>query len=106
MSRKSVAGIAPLLVVIAFALIPAAAQASPEWIKGKSAIGSSPLPATTSGPLTCTALGSVIKCKVKDAEELWNATSGVGQDSMTAFTLSACKVKPALASCRSEERRV
>jgi hypothetical protein len=100
MNRKFFAGIAPLMVVIALAVIPAAAQASPAWFKGKTELTSSPITATTSGVLTFTALGSVIKCKVKDAEELWNpAPGGPGQDLMTAFTLSVCKVKPALSSC-------
>ena len=99
MSRKFFAGLAPLVAAIAFAVIPAAAQASPEWFKGKTALTSSPITATTSGNLTFSALGSVIKCKVKDAEELWNSSSLIGEDSMVAFTPSACKAKPPLASC-------
>lgn len=86
--------------MIAVGVIPAAAQASPAWFKGKAEPTSSPITATTAGALTFTALGSVIKCKVKDAEELWNPVpGGPGQDSMTAFTLSACKVKPAFSAC-------
>jgi hypothetical protein len=33
MSRKFFAGLSPLLAVIAFAVVPAAAQAEPHWYK-------------------------------------------------------------------------
>ena len=99
MNRKLLAGLAPLLAVTAFAVAPAVAQAEPHWYKNKVLVG--PLPETipTAGSLTITALGAVIKCKVNDAEEIWNPAGGSGVDSFTAFTLSACKNKVATPAC-------
>jgi hypothetical protein len=99
MNRK-LAALAPVLAVVAFAAVPAAAQAVPHWYKKNVLVGSAPVTVATSGALTLEALGNVITCKVKDAEEIWNPASGApGQDLMTAFTLSGCKNKKATSAC-------
>jgi hypothetical protein len=98
--RKKLAVLAPLLAVMAFAVIPAAAQAVPHWYKKNVLIGSGPVPVATAGALTFTALGTTIKCKVKDTEEIWNpASGGPGQDLMTAFQLVKCKSAPGNSAC-------
>jgi hypothetical protein len=100
MQKKLLAGIAPMLALVAFAVVPAAAQAEPHWYKGKVALGSTPLAVTTGGNLTLNALGATIKCKVNDVEEIWNPSAGgPGVDLMTAFNLSKCKVKVASPGC-------
>jgi hypothetical protein len=84
MSRKFMTGLAPLLALIAFAVVPAAAQAEPHWYKKGVMVGSAHVATTTIGALTLKALGAEIKCKVNDKEEIWNATGGgAGEDLMT-----------------------
>jgi hypothetical protein len=100
MNRKLLAGIAPMLAVVAFAVVPAIAQAEPHWYKNKAPVGSAPMTVTTAGNLTLNALGATIKCKVNDADEIWNpASGGPGIDLMTAFSLTKCKNKVATAAC-------
>ena len=99
MSRKFLAGLAPLLAVIAFAVVPAAAQAEPHWYK-KGVPVTSPVVTTTIGTLTLKALGAEIKCKVNDKEEIWNpSTGGAGEDLMLGFALIGCKNKIATPAC-------
>lgn len=98
--RKKLAVLAPLLAVMAFAVIPASAQAVPHWYKKNVLIGSAPIPAATAGVLELTSLGTTIKCKVKDTEEIWNpASGGPGEDLMTAFQLVKCKNSPGNSAC-------
>jgi hypothetical protein len=99
MNRRFLAGLAPLVAVTAFAVAPAVAHAEPHWYKNKVLVG--PLPETipTAGTLTLNALGAVIKCKVNDAEEIWNPVGGPGVDSFAAFTLTGCKNKVATPAC-------
>jgi hypothetical protein len=98
--KKKLAALTPLLAVVAFAVVPAAAQAVPHWYKKGVLIGSAPVPVATSGNLTLEALGMTIKCKVNDNEEIWNpASGGPGQDLVTVFTLSKCKNKTATPIC-------
>ncbi|HEX4467792.1 MAG TPA: hypothetical protein VH025_11445 [Solirubrobacteraceae bacterium] len=99
MNRKFLAAIAPVLACTALAVAPALAQAEPHWYKGKVLLGSTPMTVTTSGNLTINALGATIKCKVNDAEEVWNPSGGPGVDLMAAFTLTNCKNKVATAAC-------
>ena len=100
MRKKLFAGIAPLLAVVAFAVVPAAAQAEPHWYKKLALVGSSPVTAVTGGTLTLNALSASIKCKVTDTEEIWNPVGGgAGQDVVTSFVLSGCKNKVASAAC-------
>jgi hypothetical protein len=100
MSRKSIAGLVPLLALIAFAVVPAAAQAAPHWYKKNVLVGPAPVAATTTGALTLNALGAEIKCKVNDKEEIWNpASGGPGEDVMTGFALIGCKNKIATPAC-------
>jgi len=100
MSRKFTTGLAPLLALIAFAVVPAAAQAEPHWYKKGVMVGSAHVVTTTIGALTLKALGAEIKCKVNDKEEIWNPTGGgAGEDLMTGFALIGCKNKIASPAC-------
>jgi hypothetical protein len=94
MNKKLFASLAPLLAVMALAVVPAAAQAEPHWYKKGVLIGSVPVSVATSGSLTLNALGAEISCKVKDTEEIWNpAAGGPGLDLVTSFVLTGCKNK-------------
>jgi hypothetical protein len=92
---------AALLAVAAFATTPVLAQAAPPlWLSNGKPIPAGVVePVATSGKLTITlraptgALISVIKCKVKDKENIQNGPNG-GIDEMVAFTLTGCKGKP------------
>lgn len=54
----------------------------------------------TSGNLSFSALGAVIKCKVSDGEEIWNPVGGgAGEDTMTSFNLTKCKVTTPSSAC-------
>jgi len=99
--RSRLFGSAALLcAVIAFGVIPAAAQAEPHWYKKGVLIGSAPVTTKTGGALTLSAGGAVIKCKVADVEEIWNpASGGAGEDLMTTFTLSGCKNSKPTSAC-------
>ncbi len=100
MNRKAFASLAPMLALAVFVVVPAAAQAAPHWYKKNVLLGSAPVTVATSGALTLSALGTVIKCKVSDSEEIWNpASGGPGEDLVGAFTLSKCKVKAASPVC-------
>ena len=72
MNKKFFAGLVPLLAITAFAVMPAAAQAEPHWYKKNVLVGPLPVTVATSGSLTFSALGTSIKCKVSDTEEIWN----------------------------------
>jgi hypothetical protein len=98
--RKFVGAIVPLLVVAAFAVVPAVASAVPHWFKGKVELTSAPVTVTTAGNLTLIAAGATIKCKVNDSEEIWNPSGGgAGEDLMNAFNFSKCKVTVGSAAC-------
>jgi hypothetical protein len=100
MKKKFFVSLIPLVCIAAFAVLPAAAQAVPHWYKQNKLIGSSPVTVTTKGNLTLAAPSLLIKCKVTDAEEIWNpASGGPGQDLVTAFTLSGCKNKMSSSAC-------
>ena len=100
MSRKSLACLMPLLAVIAFVVVPAAAQAAPHWYKKNVQVGAGHVTAATTGTLTIEALGAKIKCKVNDKEEIWNpASGGSGEDVMTGFALVKCKNTVASPGC-------
>ncbi len=100
MRSKLFASLAPLLAITAFAVVPAAAQATPHWYKGVTLVGSSPVTVATGGALTINALSATITCKLTDSEEIWNPIGGgAGEDLMTTFTLSGCKNKVASAAC-------
>jgi hypothetical protein len=98
--KKKLAVLAPLMAILAFAVVPAAAQAVPHWYKKNLAVSPVPVTVATSGALTFEALGNTIKCKVSDAEEIWNPSSGgPGQDLMTAFTPLKCVNKTVSPVC-------
>ena len=81
MNRKLFPGLVPLLVIAALAAAPAAAQAEPHWYKGSTPVGSAHVTVATEGKLTLSALSATIKCKLVDAEEIWNPVGGAGEDS-------------------------
>jgi len=101
MHKKLFVSLVPLLAVTAFAVMPAVAQAAPHWYKKNVLLGAAPVTvATSSSSIVLNALGATIKCKLSDAEEIWNpASGGAGEDRVTTFTLSGCKVKVASAAC-------
>lgn len=69
-------------------------------VQKNALLGPAPVTVTTKGNFTLTVPLTVIKCKVTDAEEIWNpAGGGAGQDLVTAFTLSGCKAKGSSAAC-------
>lgn len=93
--RKKLFGLAPVLIAVAFAAVPAAAQAAPHWYKKNVMVGSSPVTVTTAGTFTLASTNETIKCKVTDAEEIWNPSiAAAGQDLITSITFSGCKAKP------------
>jgi len=106
MGRRRLAGFAPALAVgvFAFALAPAAAQAELHWYKGSTEIakGAAHTQVATKGTLAFTYLngtqvGRVVKCKVKDAEEIWNPFPvGNGEDQVNALEFTGCKATPAI----------
>jgi hypothetical protein len=97
---KKLHSLIPLLALVAFAAIPAAAQALPHWYKKGVIIGSSPVTVVTSGAFTVTTPSLTVKCKLSDSEEIWNpASGGPGQDLMTSFTFAGCKNKASSAAC-------
>lgn len=107
MSKRLLASAALLCAALATWVVPVAAQAAPHWYKKGVLIGSAPVMTKTGGALTLSALGTNIKCKVADAEEIWNPTSGgPGEDLVTTFVLTGCKAKPASAACPKGEAEV
>jgi hypothetical protein len=100
MSKRLLASLAPLLAITAFAVIPAAAQAAPHWYKKGVLLGISPTTVATSGAITFTTPGAVVKCKLSDGEEIWNPAGGAaGQDLVTSFTLFKCKSTVSSSAC-------
>ncbi len=92
---KKLLGLVPLLIVTAFAAIPAAAQAAPHWYKKNVMVGSAPVTVATKGAFTLATANEVIKCKVSDGEEIWNPSiAAAGQDLITSISFSGCKAKP------------
>jgi hypothetical protein len=100
MRKRFLTGLAPLLVITAFAVVPAAAQAAPHWYNKGVLVGSTPVTVATSGAITFTTPGATIKCKVSDGEEIWNPVGGAaGQDLLTSFTLAKCVNKTSSSAC-------
>lgn len=132
MSKKLYVALLPVLAVVAFALMGAAAQAAPFWeicekhagagtkftdsaCEVSSATGTfewvlvgpeaSKRRVVTFGELSLTsAAGLKITCQVQDRGFVWNPTEGVGKDEITAFENYECKAVPA-AGCESPEIR-
>jgi hypothetical protein len=100
MKRRLLTALAPLTAIAMLAVLPAVAQAVPHWFKKAVLMGPAHVTATTTGNLTINTLGQQIKCKVSDAEEIWNPPSGgPGEDLVTAFTLTGCKAKLLSSAC-------
>lgn len=93
--RKKLFGLAPVLIIAVFAAVPAAASAAPHWYKKNVMVGSSPVTVSTAGAFTLVTANETIKCKITDAEEIWNPSiAAAGQDLITSITFSGCKAKP------------
>jgi hypothetical protein len=115
MSKKLYAALLPVLAVVAFASMSAAAQAAPHWYLcekvaagtgkfteagcktagtgnfEKKKVGTTAVAVTTKGTLTLKALGLTVKCTVKDKGTVVNpAGEGAGQDSITEFVNEDC----------------
>ena len=87
-------------VVLLALAVPAGAAAAPHWFKGKVELTSTPVPVTTAGNLTMVAAGATIKCVLSDTEEIWNPVGGgAGEDLMTGFNFSKCKVTAGSSAC-------
>ena len=98
--RKFFGAVAALLALTVAAAVPAAASAAPHWFKGKVELTSVPVPVTTAGSLTLIAAGATIKCVVSDTEEIWNPVGGgAGEDLMTSFNFSKCKITAGSSAC-------
>ena len=82
LSRKLLLGLAPLLAVIALSVVPAMAQASPEWLVAGKAIPAGGKVAIKShgGPFVLrTVGGGEITCTtLKDTGELFSGSPGTG----------------------------
>lgn len=96
MRPKYLAGLAPLLAMVAFMVAPALAQAQPHWFSNNVLLPETPpeakTPVTTKGTLTledkeiAAPLVVRLTCKVVDAGNVWNpAGGGAGKDEITAF---------------------
>lgn len=103
MYRRLLAGVAALSGVGALAAMPVVAQATERhWYKGSSEItkGAAHTIVATKGPFTVTFFtgpwtGSVVECKAKDSEEIWNPSpSGDGEDKVTGLEFAKCKATP------------
>ena len=73
-----------------------------EWVKLKAGTKEVPndVQVTTKGTLILTALEREIECTVKDAGSIWNpAGGGAGEDEITEFTNTNCKVIKGSAIC-------
>jgi hypothetical protein len=111
MSKKLYAAFLPALAVAAFVAMPAAAQAQfPHWYSNnvKIKVGTKEVPndvqVTTKGTLTLNALERGIECKVKDKGSIWNPAGGAaGEDEITEFLNSECKIAKGVAICAAGE---
>jgi hypothetical protein len=89
LSKRTLAGLAPLLAVIAFAIAPALAQASPEWLVGTpgTAIpaGGSVAVVSHGGPFVLKAhSGAEVKCTtLADKGSLFAGSPGTGDVTLT-----------------------
>jgi len=96
MNKKLLISLAPLLATAAFAVMPAAAQASPHWFKNGVAIKSTvtELPIVAWGTLTLTAreIGTIECQNVAggDIHNTGNAPEGVGVDEVERFDPYDC----------------
>ena len=99
MHGRLLAGLALVAGIVTLVAAPTA-QAVPHWYKQKKLLKGAPIAVATSGGLTLSALGLVINCQATDTEEIWNPVgAGAGEDLVTAFALSSCKVTVASPVC-------
>jgi len=88
MNRKFL-GLAPLLAIVAFALVPTAAQAS-IWTSNGTPVGTEPVTVTGWGTLTLTGAAGNITCHNAAAGTVANV-GGVGVGSTQVFTTYDCE---------------
>jgi hypothetical protein len=99
MKIKLFTSMAAVAAMAALAVVPAAASAAPHWYK-KAKLVSGTVVTKTGGNLTFASPMASIKCKVSDTEEIWNPSAGgAGEDLVTAFTATACKVVVGSSAC-------
>jgi hypothetical protein len=107
MHRKLTVIVAGLASVAALAVAPVVAQATERhWYKGSAELtkGAAHTVVKTKGPLavrflTGSQAGKEVKCKAKDAEEIWNPFPlGNGEDQLNSLVLSNCVAVPAICS--------
>src|SRR3984893_12872249 len=98
MNKKLLASLAPLLVIMALAVMPAAAQAEPHWyLSGNILAEGKKMTVKTNGKLVFSIPGTTIRVSwtVTDAEVLLNPKGGgAGVDLMKMFKLSGCGPNP------------
>ncbi len=111
MNKKLCVGCAPLLAVVAFALMPAVAQAVPYWYSdGIEIPQGEEVHVTTSGRLSFTVVDGKVKisktqCILKDKETIVNPLGGgAGTDELEEFELSACVLKARTPICPSPNK--
>lgn len=92
MSKKLYAACVPMFAVVAFAVMPAIAQATePHWYIGGTKINATKKAVTSNGVLTLHEGALEVRCTVADSGKIWNPSNGkAGEDEITAFTNSGC----------------
>jgi hypothetical protein len=109
MSKKLYAPLLPFLAVVAFAVIPAVAQAAPHWYSNGVRIPFRNTPKvavtthSTPAGLSLIALGHEIICTVSDTGHIWNpANEGAGLDEVNTFVNTACVATPPICPAGTE----
>jgi len=104
MKRKKLLALAPLLAIVVFAVMPAAAQAAPHWFKNGAILEEGELGDSSSSGLDTIAWGTLtlgnptlgaLKCENIFAGDAKNPTGGgAGQASVDSFTPFDCTSAP------------
>jgi len=89
MNRKFL-GLAPLLAIVAFAVVPVAAQALPQWTVNKVLAGSEPVAVTGWGTLTLTGTAGNITCHNAAGGSIDNV-AGEGRGLTQVFSTYDCE---------------
>lgn len=94
MSRKFYAAFAPLVVAVAFVVMPATSQAAYHWYSNgvRLPFNGAKVAVATHGTLTlANAKIGTLTCTVKDKGNIWNASSSEpGKDEITEFVNHPC----------------
>ncbi|HEV2923904.1 MAG TPA: hypothetical protein VGW98_07710 [Solirubrobacteraceae bacterium] len=95
MTKKLVISFAPLLAIVAFAVMPAAAQAVPHWTVNGALATSEHTQITSWGTVTFRVVKGgtgAVTCKKADAGDIWNPVGGgAGLDSTVLFAYYECE---------------